>query len=75
MKRSKLLLSVLCLLFCTGLAAKSTMGSLSADGPYILYTDSGVRVIQVDSRGRISDKVLPEVPSSFTVTDHRGKVS
>lgn len=75
MRRSRLLLIVLCALCSFGVYAKGHKGALSADGPYILYTDSGVRVIQVDSRGRISDKVLPEVPSSFTVTDHRGKVS
>ena len=75
MRRAKFLLIVLCALCSFGAYAKGLLEPLSADGPYILYTDSGVRVIQVDSRGRISDKVLPEVPSSFTVTDHRGKVS
>ena len=67
MRRAKFLLIVLCALCSFGVYAKGHKGALSADGPYILYTDSGVRVIQVDSRGRISDKVLPEAPSSFTV--------
>ena len=57
----------------TGLAARGTRDSLSVDGPYILYTDSGVRIIKVDAKGRISDKTYPKAPETFTVTDHLGK--
>lgn len=72
MGRLRSFLLALCVLFCFGVAANAG-GGLSIDGPYILYTDSGVRIISVDSHGKVSDKVLPEAPSSFTVTDHNGK--
>ena len=75
MSRLKAFFFAWCIFCCVGLSARGAKDGLSVDGPYILYTDNGVRIIRVDSRGRISDKVLPEVPSSFTVTDHRGKVS
>ncbi|MBR1434986.1 MAG: metallophosphoesterase [Bacteroidales bacterium] len=54
---------------------KTLKDSLSVDGPYILYTDSGVRVITVDGDGNISDRMVPSLSQgyTFTVTDHRGK--
>ena len=57
-------------------APKTIKDSLSVDGPYILYTDSGVRVITVDGSGEIIDRTLPNLPEgyTFTVTDHRGKL-
>lgn len=54
---------------------KTLKDSLGIDGPYILYTDSGARVISVDGEGSISDKTIPSLSEgyTFTVTDHRGK--
>ena len=54
---------------------KTLKDSLSVDGPYILYTDSGMRVITVDGDGNISDRMVPSLSQgyTFTVTDHRGK--
>ena len=71
----RILLSVLLLSVFAGhgLSARSFRDSLSVDGPYILYTDAGVRVIAVDAAGTISDTVFPEPPASFAVTDHRGR--
>ena len=53
----------------------SSQDSLSADGPYILYTSAGVEVINVDVQGRISIQQWTKMPEDFTfqVTDHRGK--
>ena len=53
----------------------SSQDSLSADGPYILYTTAGVEVINVDAQGRISIQQWTKLPEDFTfkVTDHRGK--
>ena len=53
----------------------SPQDSLSADGPYILYSTSGVEVIEVDVKGNISIRQWTQLPEGFTfqVTDHRGK--
>ena len=53
--------------------SKTYRDTLSVDGPYILYTADGVRVITVDKRGRITDRTAPEAPERFTVADHKGK--
>ena len=56
-------------------APPSPQDSLSADGPYILYNQGGVRVIDVDVQGNISIRHFTNLPEdfTFTVTDHRGK--
>ncbi|MDR0891500.1 MAG: metallophosphoesterase [Mediterranea sp.] len=49
--------------------------TLSADGPYILYQPDGkVRVVEVDTKGDISDKQYDVLPPDFTlhVTNHAG---
>lgn len=51
---------------------------LSGDGPYIIYQpDGSVRVISVDRKGEISDKVYKAFPENFTfqVSDHKGRYS
>ena len=56
-------------------AAQSARDTLSADGPFILHRDGGVRIIRVDTAGNILDEQLPALGEnySFEVTDHRGK--
>ena len=49
---------------------------LSGDGPYILYqADGSTRVINVNKKGRITDKTYATLPKdfSFRVTDHEGR--
>ena len=75
MKPHYILSTILVALCLFSGSVASAGGKLSADGPYILYTDAGVRVIRVNARGKISDKTYSEVPSSFTVTDHNGQNS
>ena len=55
------------------LPARETRDSLSVDGPYVLYTQSGVRVISVDKEGSIKDELYPEAPATLAVTDHLGR--
>ena len=73
MKPIRFLLSLLLFAGAFSLQARETRNPLSADGPYVLYTDAGVRVITVDVSGTVSDTVSPEAPASFTVIDHRGR--
>ncbi len=50
--------------------------ALSADGPYVIYNlDGAVRVIRVDTAGRITDSVYHALPEDFTlhVVDHKGR--
>ena len=49
---------------------------MSVDGPYILYqADGSTRVINVNKKGRITDKTYATLPKdfSFRVTDHEGR--
>ncbi len=55
------------------LPARETRDSLSVDGPYVLYTDAGVRIISVDGNGTILDSTSPEAPGCLSVTDHLGR--
>ena len=72
MRRFIALISVL---ICLSAAGRSYRDSLSVDGPYILYTEAGTRVISVDSKGFITDTTLNYRPSVVQVTDHKGEVS
>ncbi|MBQ6577740.1 MAG: metallophosphoesterase [Bacteroidales bacterium] len=55
---------------------KTQRDSLNTDGPYILYSASGARMISVDQEGDISDERMSSLPEgyTFTVKDHRGKL-
>ncbi len=68
----KAIIVILLSLCSLALPARETRDSLSVDGPYILYTDGGVRVITVDKDGTIEDNLYPEAPATFKVTDHLG---
>lgn len=55
---------------------KEKKEKLSGDGPYILYqADGSTRVINVNKKGRITDKTYATLPKdfSFRVTDHEGR--
>ena len=69
----KTLLSFLLVLSAIALPARESRDSLSVDGPYVLYTESGVRVITVDAEGSINDNLYPEAPAAFEVSDHLGR--
>ncbi len=73
MKPIRLFFVSVLVLFAAGTQARETRDSLSVDGPYVLYTESGVRVITVDAAGTVFDTVLPEAPRTLKVTDHRGR--
>ena len=68
----KAIIAILLSLCSLALPARETRDSLSVDGPYVLYTDGGVRVITVDKDGTIEDNLYPEAPATFKVTDHLG---
>ena len=68
----KAIIAILLSLCSLALPARERRDSLSVDGPYILYTDGGVRVITVDKDGTIEDNLYPEAPATFKVTDHLG---
>lgn len=73
--RKILFAALLIVLACTApAAARAWRDSLSVDGPYILYTAAGARVITVDRDGTIGDRTLPQPPADFRVTDHRGRL-
>lgn len=69
----KTIITILLALSALALPARESRDSLSVDGPYVLYTDGGVRVITVDPEGSIKDELLPESPLTLKVTDHRGR--
>ncbi len=71
--KKRVLFVLLLLVFGALAGAKETRDSLSVDGPYVLYTESGVRVITVDAAGTISDELFPEAPESLAVADHLGR--
>lgn len=84
MRRIFALVAVLISLSAAGQSCKDNLtisivpsyrDSLSVDGPYILYTKAGVRVISVDSEGIIKDTTLNKRPSTVKVTEHEGRVS
>ena len=60
-------------IFSLSAAPKPWRDSLSVDGPYILYTETGTRVITVDATGAIQDRTVAGKPQTLQVTDHRGK--
>ena len=61
-------------IFSSPAASRPWRDSLNVDGPYILYTEAGVRTITVDKSGNIADRTSPLRPETFQVTDHRGKL-
>ena len=69
----KLLVTFILAFSAFALNAAETRDSLSVDGPYVLYTDNGVRIITVGNEGVINDETLPAVPETMTVTDHLGR--
>ncbi|MBP5720716.1 MAG: metallophosphoesterase, partial [Bacteroidales bacterium] len=71
----KLLVTFILVLSAFVLNSAETRDSLSVDGPYVLYTDDGVRIITVGNEGTINDETLPAVPETITVTDHLGHYS
>ena len=68
----KAIIAILLSLCSLALPSRETRDSLSVDGPYVVYTDGGVRVITVDKDGTIEDNLYPEAPATFKVTDHLG---
>ena len=60
-------------IFSLSAASKPWRDSLSVDGPYILYTETGTRVITVDATGAIQDRTVAGKPQTLQVTDHRGR--
>lgn len=69
----KLTIIILLALSAFVLPAREARDSLSIDGPYVLYTDDGVRIITVNNEGIINDELLPEAPETLRVTDHLGR--
>ena len=69
------LIALITVLISLSAAGRSFRDTLSVDGPYILYTNAGTRVISVDNKGIIKDTTLQNRPSFVQVTDHTGKVS
>ena len=57
----KLLVTFILAFSAFALNAAETRDSLSVDGPYVLYTDNGVRIITVGNEGVIND----ETPRRF----------
>ena len=54
------------------LSSKKPGGTLSADGPYILYRNDSTRVIRVNPDGTIFDSTYYRTPAAFNVCDHQG---
>jgi hypothetical protein len=71
----KLFVTIILALSAFALNSAEARDSLSCDGPYVLYTNDGVRIITVDNEGAIKDETLPAVPETMTVTDHLGRYS
>lgn len=72
----KRLFLIVAALLCAVLAlaqASPVVDSLSADGPYIIYTRDGVRVVSADCKGRIRDTLMSRAPETFMVADHAGR--